>query len=120
MAIMTEEERNKLLVDIDVAIEQLFYENDALKAELTHAQSYKADAERYKELKKVICYQEGLSITLEYRDGDKKYANRYCFTMNEVKGSFNLSNQIAWQANWLWSAIENAITNETIDKAMKN
>ena len=29
----------------------LVYENEALKAELTHAQSYKADAERYRFLR---------------------------------------------------------------------
>ena len=51
MAIMTEEERNKCLAAIDIAINQMdaiVYENEALKAELTHAQTYKADAERYR------------------------------------------------------------------------
>ena len=42
MTILTKEETNKCLADIDIALSQmdaLVYENEALKAELTHAQS---------------------------------------------------------------------------------
>ena len=51
MTILTKEETNKCLADIDIALSQmdaLVYENEALKAELTHAQTYKDDAERYR------------------------------------------------------------------------
>ena len=63
MAIMTEEERNKCLAAIDIALSQmdtLVYESEALKAELTNAQSYKADTERYRWLKNSIT--DGLFI----------------------------------------------------------
>ena len=58
MTILTKEETNKCLADIDIALGQmdaLVYENEALKAELTHAQSYKADAERYRWLRDYGC-----------------------------------------------------------------
>ena len=58
MAILTKEETNKCLADIDIALSQmdaLVYENEALKAELTHAQSFKAGAERYRRLRNIGC-----------------------------------------------------------------
>ena len=63
MTILTKEETNKCLADIDIALSQMdaiVYENEALKAELTHAQTYKADAERYRWLKNSIT--DGLFI----------------------------------------------------------
>ena len=42
MTILTKEETNKCLADIDIALSQMdaiVYENEALKAELAHAQS---------------------------------------------------------------------------------
>ena len=63
MAIMTEEERNKCFAAIDIALSQmdtLVYENEALKAELTHAQSYKDDAERYR-----YCLQNSFPVLVK-------------------------------------------------------
>ena len=48
---MTEAERNKCLADIDVAIEQMEEDGkkiELLKEQLAEAQTYKADAERYR------------------------------------------------------------------------
>ena len=109
------------LLDAIIAIvNKLKKESASFKAQLKEAQSYKADAEKYKKLQKINCPVEGLSIRLEYRDGDIIFCNKRSFSILEVKNLPNISTQIAWQANWLWSSIENAIINETIDKAVKN
>ena len=103
MTILTKEETNKCLADIDIALSQMdaiVYENEALKAELTHAQSYKADAEKYKELQKINCPVEGLSIRLEYRDGDIIFCNKRSFSILEVKHLPTITDQIRWSANW--------------------
>ena len=56
MTILTEEERKKCLFALDISIKQM--ETDGkeiaiLKEQLSHAQSYKADAERYKIIRNI-------------------------------------------------------------------
>ena len=65
--LMTEAERNKCLADIDNAINQM--ETDAneisiLKEQLAEAQTYKADAERYRWLSSH--YDDFLLIQVDY------------------------------------------------------
>ena len=112
--------RNKSINNLADLLDEAAVEIQKLNTELAEAQSYKDDAEKYKELQKINCPIEGLSIRLEYRDGDIIFCNKRSFSILEVKNLPNISTQIAWQANWLWSSIENAIINETIDKAVKN
>ena len=92
-------------------------ENIQLKAQLAEAQSYKADAERYRNLKEIICPMEGLSITFEYRKGDKKIANRKVFTLSEMEHDYAFSNRIEWNCAWLYGKIKREL--EAIDQAMK-
>ena len=86
MAIMTEEERNKCLAAIDIAINQMEADDNEiaiLKAELTHAQSYKDDAERYRCLAQHVDFGDwfcGYSViknsygkTDDFYMGDKKH-----------------------------------------------
>ena len=82
--------------------------------ELIQAQSYKADAEKYKELQKINCPVEGLSIRLEYRDGDIIFCNKRSFSILEVKHLPTITDQIRWSANWLWDGIEKAINDEAV------
>ena len=84
---------------------------------LDEAQSYKADAERYRNLKEIICPMEGLSITFEYRKGDKKIANRKVFTLSEMEHDCAFSNRIEWNCAWLYGKIKREL--EAIDQAMK-
>ena len=97
MAIMTEEERNKCLAAIDIALSQmdaLVYENEALKAELTHAQSYKDDAERYRCLAEHVDFGDWFCGYGVVKDS---YGGTEDFYMDDKKHM-----------------------DETIDKAMKN
>ena len=58
MAIMTEEERNKCLAAIDIAINQMEADDNEiaiLKSQLAEVQSYKDDAERYRWLRDNGC-----------------------------------------------------------------
>ena len=104
---------NKINKVITTAID-LKVENQLLKSQLLEAQTYKADAEKYKELQKVLCPIEGLSIRLEYRDGDIIFCNVRSFSILEVKHLPTIRDQIKWSANWLWDGIEKAINDEAV------
>ena len=110
--------RNKSINNLADLLDEAAVEIQKLNVRLTFAQSYKADAEQYKELQKVLCPIEGLSIRLEYRDGDITFCNSRSFSIIEVKNLFTLRQQIRWSANFLWDGIEKAINDEAIDQAI--
>lgn len=68
------------------------------------------DAERYQQVKDILCHYEGLSMTLEYRKGGEKYASRKVFTETEIQASPFLIENIQANAGYLWEQIKQAIS----------
>ena len=106
--------RDKSINNLSDFLDEAAVEIQKLNTELAEAQSYKDDAEKYKELQKVLFPIEGLSIRLEYRDGDIIFCNVRSFSILEVKHLPTIKDQIRWSANWLWDGIEKAINDEAV------
>lgn len=73
------------------------------------ADDVRKDAEKYQQVKDILCHHEGLSMTLEYRKGDEKYANRKVFTETEIQANPFLIENIQANAGYLWNQIKQAI-----------